>query len=146
MKKSIFKPSFAKILLTWFIIVTVLMILVTIAERPDLTDPLAVILFIVFVVVRTLIMAAVFYLIPYFRIEVNDTHVAGPGSPWGPGWHRVNIPLAAFDARNVKATIPWLGFHKITSAESGTITVWWFDTNGIRKLLEAVAQRRAATG
>lgn len=144
MNKAVFKPSFWKIFEMWLIIVLVIMVVVTIGERPDLKDPLALGTIIIFVVVRSLILALVFYLIPYFRIDVNDTHIVGPGSPLGPGWNRVRIPLAGLEDRNVKAGIPWLGFHRITSADSGTITVWWFGAAELRRLLDAIAARRAA--
>lgn len=79
MNKVILKPSFWKIAALWLSVGFAILILMIVLDPSKFTDLQLLALEIAFVVVRCLIMAVIFYLIPYFQIEVNDTHVIGPG-------------------------------------------------------------------
>ena len=143
MNKVILKPSFWKIAALWLSVGFAILILMIVLDPSKFTDLQLLALEIAFVVVRCLIMAVIFYLIPYFQIEVNDTHVIGPGPALG-GWYHVKIPLTDFESGKVKSTIPWLGFYRIDSDGFGKITVWWFDRKQFQRLLAAITARKSA--
>jgi hypothetical protein len=143
MPKVSLKPSFLVIATMWLIIGFAILIFLIARDPAQYADLQLLALGIIFVAVRCLILSLIFYLIPYFRIEVNDTDVIGPGPAWA-GWNRVKIPLTEIDRRRVKSTIPWLGFYRIDSDGYGKITVWWFDEQQLDKLLAAIAARKGA--
>ena len=137
------KPSFWKIATMWLTIGFAILLIMIVRDPGTFTDLQMLALEVAFVVVRCLIMTVIFYLIPYFQVEVSDTYVSGPGPAFG-GWNRVRIPLTDFDIKKVKSTITWLGFYSIDSDGFGKITVWWFDMHQFRKLLTAIKTRKGA--
>ena len=141
MNNVILKPSFWKIATMWIGFGFVVLLVIFIMEPNDFSDLRILGLSIVFMVVRCLIMTVIFYLIPYYHIEVTDISLVGPGSVFG-GWYRVKIPLTDFETSKVKATIPSLGFYQIDFDGFGKITVWWFGKKRLQKLLAVIAARK----
>ncbi len=142
MNKVTLRPSFWMIAAMWLALGFIILLLMIVSEPGKFADLQVLAAGIAFMIVRCLVVAFIFYLIPYFQIEVNDTHVVGPGSPLGPGWYLVRIPIA--EVGKVKATLPWLGFYRIDSDGYGKITVWWFNRNQYNRLLAAITARQNA--
>ena len=140
MNKVVLKPSFGMVFLSWLIICFVFALVAMVQSSGDVLDLTLTGALLLLVFLRSLILSAIFYLIPYYRIEVNDTEVRGPGSLWS--WNHSAIPLANLEPRQVKAVIPWLGYYRLGPDGGSKIMLWWFGRSQLLKLLDAVSTRK----
>ncbi len=142
MNKEVFKPSAAKIAAWWLLMTLMVLVFFTVLSFSELTDLTAALIAIGSIVVACLLFMLMFYRLPYFRVEISEAEVAGPGPMLG-GWQRVKIPLSELDMRKVKCIAGWLGIYSIGSDGYGTINTWALDEKQFARLLTEVKRRQA---
>jgi hypothetical protein len=142
MDKIILKPTKSKIVVSWLIMSFVILIF-TIFNLKPFTDFALFAIVVLVILFQALIFMIIFYNLPYFKIEVNDSYLIGPRSLGG-GWKRAKIAIAEIDLQNINSTFQWLGFYIIKSTDGEKISIWGFDEIQFRRLIDLLEDRKRA--
>lgn len=141
--KQTFKPAASKKIMFWLIMSLAGSLGVVLFGKQKLSDPLGMAVALGYMFVVSLVFTLIFYSLPYFRVEIDERSVTGPGSPLG-GWDRVCIPLADLDLQRVRYLLPGLGLYRLVSRSGQAITIWAFDEQEFAEMLALLKERKAA--
>jgi hypothetical protein len=62
---------------------------------------------------------------------------------FGFSWQRVHIPLEDVDLQNIDTRLQWLGFFIVNSKSGGKLTIWGFNKEQLKKLIDIATKRRS---
>jgi hypothetical protein len=141
MDKVILKPTKSKIVVAWLTMSFVILVFIILFNMNDFTDLISVAIVVLFVLFQAFIFSIIFYNLPYFKIEINDSYLIGPRSLGG-GWKRTRIPIGEIDLQNINSTFQWLGFYIIKSKEGERISIWGFDENQFKRLIDLLKNKK----
>jgi hypothetical protein len=144
MNKEILKPTISKILVSWLVMSLVIIVFIIMFNWRDFTDFIGTIIVVLVAFFQCFIFCLIFYNLPYFKIEINDTQLIGPRG-FGGGWQRIQIPLEDIDVQNINTRFQWLGFYMIKSKTGGKLSVWGFDEKQYKKLITLIVNRGLKT-
>ena len=142
MNREILKPTISKILASWLVMGCVLNVVIGVLNWRDIEDGIIAAIVVLVVFFQCFIFCLIFYNLPYFKIEINDTHIIGPRGLGG-GWQRIEMPLEDIDMQNINSALQWFGFYIIRSKAGEKLSVWGFDKKQFNRLLGLVNDRRS---
>lgn len=142
MNREILKPAISKILVSWLVMSFVLTGVLGVLNWRDITDGLIAVIGVLVVFFQCFFFCLIFYNLPYFKIEINDSRIIGPRGLGG-GWQRIEMPIEDIDIQNINSTLQWLGFYIIRSKAGERLSVWGFDEKQFNRLLGLVNNRRS---
>ena len=143
MDKIILKPTKSKIVVSWLIMSFAILLFTIFLNLKTFTNFTVFAIAVLIILFQALIFMIIFYNLPYFKIEVNDSYLIGPRSLGG-GWKRAKIPIGGIDLQNINSTFQWLGFYIIKSRDGEKISIWGFDENQFRRLIDLLKDRKQA--
>jgi hypothetical protein len=135
-----FRPSNSKLVVCWLSMALVLIVLLFWLVKVDLTDLPGVAIMVGYVLFQTLVLFVIMHKLPFFKIEVGDSTLAGPCG-WGEGWKRIKLPIRDLDLEHINKTFQWFGVYQIKSRESGAISTWALDEGQFKSLVDLLKRR-----
>lgn len=137
--KVTLKPTISKIFDISVTITVVVLIIILLSSWDEFPDILSFLVVVIVTLIRTIVFSFIFFKLPYFKIEINNSHLIGPKS-LGVGWQRIRIPISDIDIKSINSTFQWLGFYVMKSFRGKKLYIWGFDENQFDKLIGSLEE------